>query len=132
RGCSAYAVAHGRRRSGAAAGTETRARATSSVTTDPSGFAYVGTTHMPLIVGSSATSAATASASGPSGVMGTVTISMPRASHTEKWRSYPGTGQIQRTVSSRPHGRSDPGTPNRVAYASGSDLSVRHSERKSI
>ncbi len=75
------------RKSGAAAGTDTSARATSSVTTEPSGLAYVGTTHMPLIVGSSATSAATAAASGPSTVTGTVTISMPSASHTEKWRS---------------------------------------------
>jgi hypothetical protein len=42
---------------------------------------------MPLMLGSSATSAATASTSGPSSCIGTVTISMPRLSRRVKWRS---------------------------------------------
>jgi hypothetical protein len=42
---------------------------------------------MPLIEGSLATSAATASASGPSSFIGTVTVSMPNQSSSVKWRS---------------------------------------------
>ena len=65
------------RKSGAAQRISASVRATSSVTTAPVGFAWVGTTHMPLICGSSATRPATTAVSGPSWRMGTGIISMP-------------------------------------------------------
>ena len=68
-------------------GIDISARATSGETTEPVGLAYVGTTHMPLTAGSSATSAATASTSGPSSCIGTVSISMPKSASMEKCRS---------------------------------------------
>ena len=64
-------------KSGAAVSMAARRAATSWVVTAPEGFAYVGTTHIPLMVGSPAASWATASASGPSSRIGTVTILMP-------------------------------------------------------
>jgi hypothetical protein len=42
---------------------------------------------MPLTVGSSLTSASTALTSGPSGSIGTVTISIPYDASIVKWRS---------------------------------------------
>jgi hypothetical protein len=75
------------RKSGAAVGIDIRAVATSTEQVAPVGLAYVGTIHRPLTAGSSATSARTASTSGPSSFIGTVTISMPKSASIEKCRS---------------------------------------------
>ena len=75
------------RKSGAAVGIEASAAATSWEQTAPDGFAYVGTTHIPLTLGSSRTSASTDGTSGPSSFIGTVTISMPKSASIEKCRS---------------------------------------------
>ena len=64
-------------KSGAAVSIEASRAATSWETTAPLGLAYVGTTQMPLMLGSVAASCATASASGPSSFIGTVTMSIP-------------------------------------------------------
>ena len=64
-------------KSGAAVGIEASRAATSWETIEPVGLAYVGTTQMPLMLGSLAASSATASVSGPSSFIGTVTVSMP-------------------------------------------------------
>ena len=74
-------------KSGAAVGIAASRAATSWLQIAPEGLAYVGTIHMPLMLGSSATSAATASTSGPSSFIGTVTISIPRLSSRVKCRS---------------------------------------------
>jgi hypothetical protein len=59
----------------------------------PVGLENIGTHHMPLTVGSTATSSSTRSTSGPSSRMGTAIISKPKLSVIAKWRSYPGDGQ---------------------------------------
>ena len=53
----------------------------------PVGFEKRGTHHIPRIPGSPATSASTRSMSGPSPVMGTGIIPMPRSSQIPKCRS---------------------------------------------
>jgi hypothetical protein len=75
------------RKSGAAVDIEASAAATSWEQIAPDGLAWVGTTHMPLTVGSSRTSASTEGTSGPSGFIGTVTMSMPKSASIEKCRS---------------------------------------------
>jgi hypothetical protein len=74
-------------KSGAAVGIAASRAATACEATAPVGFAYVGTTHMPLMLGSLAARAAAASASGPSSFIGTVTVSMPNQSSKVKCRS---------------------------------------------
>ena len=74
-------------KSGAAVSIEASRSATSWETTEPLGLAYVGTTQMPLMLGSEAASWATASASGPSSCIGTVTISIPNQFSSVKCRS---------------------------------------------
>src|SRR5262245_40927998 len=74
---SAYALSQRILKSGAAVSIDASRAATAWVVTAPVGLAYVGTTHIPLTLGSAAASRATASTSGPSSFMGTVTISMP-------------------------------------------------------
>ncbi len=75
------------RKSGAAAGIDARARATSSEYTAPVGLEYVGTHQMPLICGSDATSSVTLAMSGPSSRIGIAIISMPYDSVIAKCRS---------------------------------------------
>ena len=58
---------------------------------------YLGTHQM---ASSEATSSSTIFMSGPFSVMGTLIISMPKYSVMAKWRSYPGTGQRNFTLSS--------------------------------
>ena len=67
------------RKSGAAVGIDISSAATSCEQTAPEGFAYVGTTQIPLTAGSSATRPRTAATSGPSSFIGTVSISMPKS-----------------------------------------------------
>ena len=74
-------------KSGAAVGIDASRSATSWLTIDPVGLAWVGTTQMPLIDGSLPASSATASGSGPSSSIGTVTIWMPNQSGSVKCRS---------------------------------------------
>ena len=85
--CTAYALSHMIRKSGAAVGIVASRRTVSSEYTMPVGLEYFGTHQMPLTAGSAATSRSTSSMSGPSSVIGTGTSSMPRRSHTPKCRS---------------------------------------------
>ena len=61
---------------------------------------------MPLMLGSFATSCATASASGPSSFIGTVTVSIPNQLEQREVPVVAGTGQMKVTFSSWPQGRS--------------------------
>ena len=74
-------------KSGAAVVIEASRSATSWLTIEPEGLAYVGTTQIPLMLGSAPASSATASGAGPSSFIGTVTISMPNQSSRVKCRS---------------------------------------------
>ena len=60
----------------------------------------MGTHQIPLIASSEETNSSTISISGPVGVIGTLIISMPKYSVMAKWRSYPGTGHKNFTLSS--------------------------------
>ena len=60
----------------------------------------MGTHQMPLTASSEDTNSSTMSISGPVGVMGTLIISMPKYWVMAKWRSYPGTGHRNFTLSS--------------------------------
>ena len=79
---------------------------------------------MPFTAGSF-TSSSTWSISGPSGVMSTFTIRMPKCWVMAKCRSYPGTGQRNLISGSLHQGLSEPYTPERRALVMQSYIMLR-------